>query len=105
MNYQLLLEYYAEGIEISQLEAELLDIELYTQIESFKLSSRQGCIAVAPETVCKKARVCEGSLWITCLAAVLDQLMPPSLGKKSREAKVVDELGNRAFGKSNFRID
>ncbi|WP_269623433.1 hypothetical protein [Prochlorococcus marinus] len=97
MNYQLLLEYYAEGSEITRQEAELLDLELYSQVESIKLSSSQGCIAEAPKHICKKALVCEGSLWITCLAAVLDQLSPPSLGQKSRGAKVFDELFRNGY--------
>ncbi len=92
MNYQLLLECYAEGIEISSQEAELLDLELYSQIQSIKVSSMQGCLSLAPNHICKKACVCESSFWITCLAAVLDQLIPPSLGTKSRGAKVFDEL-------------
>jgi len=97
MNYQLLLECYAEGTEISWKEAGLLDIELCAQIESIKVSSKQGCIAVAPNHICKKAHVCDGSFWITCLAAVLDQLMPPSLGEKSRGATVVDELVEHGY--------
>ena len=97
MNYQLLLECYAKGTEISLEEAGLLDLELYTQIESIKVSSNQGCISVAPNHICKKAHVCEGSLWITCLAAVLDQLTPPSLGEKSRGATVFDELVKHGY--------
>ncbi len=92
MNYQLLLECYAEGIEITPQEVELLEIELYSQIESIKVSSNEGCINVAPNHICEKAFVCEGSFWITCLAAVLDQLSQPPLGKKSRGAIVFDQL-------------
>ncbi len=97
MNYQLLLECYAAGTEISLEEASLLDIELYAQMESIKVSSKQGCISVAPNHICRKAHVCDGSLWITCLAAVLDQLRPPSLGEKSRGATVVDELVQNGY--------
>ncbi len=92
MNYQLLLECYSVGTEITKLEAELLDLELYSQIESIKVSSSQGCLQVAPDHICGASRVCNGSLWITCLAAVLDRLIPPSLGVKARGAKVFDEL-------------
>ncbi len=97
MNYQLLLECYSEGIEITRQEVELLDLELYSQIESIKVSPQQGCIKVAPNHICKSALVCEGSFWITCLAAILDQLNPPSLGKKSRGATVFDQLVENGY--------
>ena len=92
MNYQMLLECYSKGVKISIDEAELLDIELYSQLESIKVSRSQGCIDVAPDHICQASNVCEGSLWITCLASVLDQLIPSSLGVKSRGPKVFEEL-------------
>ena len=92
MNYQMLLECYSKGVRISIDEAELLDIELYSQLESIKVSRTQGCIEVAPDHICNASNVCNGSLWITCLASVLDQLIPPSLGKKARGPKVFEEL-------------
>tara|TARA_Y100001968_G_scaffold281270_1_gene278416 strand:+ start:162 stop:467 length:306 start_codon:yes stop_codon:yes gene_type:complete len=92
MNYQMLLECYAKGVIISKDEAVLLDIELYSQLESIKVSRTQGCIEVAPDHICQVASVCEGSLWITCLASVLDQLIPPSLGIKARGPKVFEAL-------------
>tara|TARA_Y100001968_G_scaffold52688_1_gene43705 strand:- start:1587 stop:1955 length:369 start_codon:yes stop_codon:yes gene_type:complete len=92
MNYQMLLECYAKGVTISKDEAELLDIELYSQLESIKVSRTQGCIEVAPAYICRAALVHEGSLWITCLASVLDQLTPPSLGNKARGPKVLEDL-------------
>ncbi len=92
MNYQMLLECYASGAGITNEELQMLDIELYTQIESIKVSRTQGCIKTAPKHVCKAALVCEGSFWITCLASVLDKCDPPSLGNKARGAKVFDEL-------------
>ena len=97
MNYQLLLECYAEGAELTLQEVELLEIELYSQIQSIKVSSTQGCMEVAPNHISKKALVCEGSLWITCLAAVLDQLSSAGLGQKSRGATVFDELVKNGF--------
>ena len=92
MNYQLLIECYALGSEITNGEIQMLDIELDTQIESIKVSQTQGCLQIAPNHICKTALVCEGSLWITCLASVLDKYSPPSLGSKSRGARVFDEL-------------
>ena len=74
--YQLLLEFHAQGTKINQTEAELLDLELYSQIQSIKVSRTQGCIEVDPDQICNTALVCKGSLWITCLAALLDQIIP-----------------------------
>tara|TARA_Y100001968_G_C19352936_1_gene715645 strand:- start:927 stop:1229 length:303 start_codon:yes stop_codon:yes gene_type:complete len=92
MNYQMLLECYAAGNVIDSQEASLLDIELYSQIESIKVSQTQGCIEVAPDHICRIAQVRNGSFWITCLAAVLDQINPVSIGQKARGAQVFDEL-------------
>ena len=97
MNYQMLIECYASGSGISEDELQMLEIELYTQIESIKVSRTQGCLQIAPKHICKTALVCEGSLWITCLASVLDKCSPPVLGIKSRGAKVFDELIRQGF--------
>ena len=92
MNYQLLLEFHAQGIKINKTEAELLDLELYSQMQSIKVSRTQGCLEIAPDYICKVSCVCKGSLWITCLAAVLDQIVPVPFGTKARGAKVFDAL-------------
>ena len=92
MNYQMLLEYYASGSEITQDELQMLVIELDTQIESIKVSRTQGCLKIAPHHICKAAHVCEGSAWINCLASILDRCSPPSLGQKTRCVTVFDEL-------------
>ena len=75
----------------------MLEIELYTQIESIKVSRTQGCLQIAPKHICKSALVCEGSTWITCLAALIDKFSPPSLGSKSRGAVVFDELVRQGY--------
>ena len=64
MNHQLLFECCAEETEISGEDAGLLDLEHCAQIESFKASSKQGCISVAANHICKKAYICDGSLWL-----------------------------------------
>ena len=92
MNYQMLPECYDKGVTISEAEAELLDIELYSQLESIKVSKSQGCTEIAPDHICNCTMVCKGSYWITCLAALLDKLIPPALGSKARGAIVFDEL-------------
>ena len=97
MNYQMLLECHAAGTPISKKEAQLLDLELESQIESIKVSRTQGCIQVAPAHICYATSVCDSSLWITCLAALLDQLNPVSIGTKTRGARVFDELVNNGF--------
>ena len=92
MNYQMLLEWHAAGTAITKQEAELLDLELDAQIESIKVSRTQGCLAIAPDHICEAANICKGSFWITCYAAVLDQVHPVPMGKKARGARVFDEL-------------
>ena len=99
MNYQMLMECYASGSVISEDELQMLEIELYTQIESIKVSRIQGCLQIAPKHICKTALVCEGSIWITCLASVLNKCNPPALGTKSRSAKVCDVLVRQGFSK------
>lgn len=93
----MLLECHAAGTLISKEEAQLLDLELESQIESIKVSRTQGCIEVAPNHICHATSVCDKSLWITCLAAVLDHLTPVSIGTKSRGARVFDELVRNGF--------
>jgi len=92
MNYQLILECYAVGTEITTQEAKLLDLELQSQIESITVCSRQGCLKIAPDHICMTSLVCKGSFWITCLAAVLDKLLPVPPVNKARGAIVFDEL-------------
>ena len=97
MNYQMLLECHAAGTAISKQEAQLLDLELESQIASIKVSRTQGCIEVAPDHICKTAHVCLGSFWITCLAAVLDETIPVIIGRKARGANVFDELVRNGY--------
>ena len=92
MNYQILLESYAAGQGISKDELSLLELELDSQLESIKFSRTQGCTGKAPKHICEAAAVCQGSSWISCFASILDKVNPPSLGKKSRGAQVIDVL-------------
>ena len=93
----MLLECHAAGTLITAQEAQLLDLELDSQIESIKVSRSQGCIEIAPNHICEAANVCKGSAWITCFAAVLDQLNPVPTGNKARGARVFDELINNGY--------
>ncbi len=97
MNYQMLLECHAAGTAITKKEAELLEFELDSQLASIKVSRTQGCVKAAPDHICESASVCKGSVWITCFAAVLDQVNPVSIGEKARGAKVLDELVNNNY--------
>ena len=97
MNYQMMLEWHAAGTTITEREAKQLDLELDSQLASIRYSRTQGCIEVAPKHICEAAHVCEGSLWITCFAAVLDQINPVPVGKKARGPKVFDELINNGY--------
>ena len=101
MNYQLLLECYSSGTEMTKDELQMLEIELDTQIESIKVSRTQGCLKVAPKHICKAAHVFEGSAWITCLAAVLDECSPPLIGQKAKGAIVFDELVRQGYFATN----
>ena len=78
-------------------ELQMLEIELDTQIESIKVSRTQGCLKIAPKHICQAALVCGGSTWITCLAAVLDKCLPPSIGQKAKGAIVFDELVRQGY--------
>ena len=82
-------------------ELQILEIELDTQIESIKVSRNQGCLKIAPTHICQAAHVCIGSVWITCLAAVLDECLPPSIGHKAKGAIVFDELVRQGYFATN----
>ncbi len=78
-------------------ELQMLEIELDTQIESIKVSRNQGCLEIASKHIWQAVLVCEGSAWITCLAAVLDKCLPPSIGQKAKGAIVFDELVRQGY--------
>ena len=91
------MECYASGSEITEDKIQMVEIELYTQIESIKVSSSQCCLQIAPKHICKPAFVCESSIWITCAASFLDKTAPPTLGSKTRGAKVFDVLLRQGY--------
>ncbi len=97
MNYQMLLECHAAGTAITRKEADLLDLELDSQIASIKVSRTQSCVEIAPDHICKSALVCKGSFWITCFAAVLDQVNPVPMGTKARGTIVFNELVKNGY--------
>ena len=65
MNYQLLIECYSSGSEMTKDELHMLEIELDTQIESIKVSPTQGCLKLHRNIFVRMllyARVVLGSL-------------------------------------------
>ena len=93
----MLLESHAAGTAITQQEAQLLDLELDSQIANIKVSRAQGCVEIAPDHICEAASVRKGSYWITCFASVLDQINPVPIGKKARGATVFDKLVENGY--------
>ena len=94
MDWKTSLDWYCSGNTLDKNDIELLENE-YQQV--LKANNNELEMEVAPKHICKKALVCEGSFWITCLASVLDQLSPISLGQKTRGAKVFDELTRNGY--------
>ena len=41
--------------------------------------------------------LCDAIAWITCLDAVLDNCLPPSIGQKAKGAIVFDELVREGY--------
>ena len=93
----MLLECHAAGTALTKPEAVILDLELDSQLASIKVSKTHGCIEVAPDHIRKAALLCKGSFWITCFAAVLDQVNPVPMGQKARGATVFDELVKNGY--------
>ena len=91
MNYQLLIESYSFGTTLSKSEIKLLSLELDTQILNLNISIQSACLKSAPNHICKGLKLKKGSLWITCLAEVID-LHHFQKGSKTYGAKVFDEL-------------
>ena len=91
MNYQLLIESYSFGTTLSQSEVKLLSLELDTQILNLDISIDTGSLKQAPTHICKGLNLRKGSLWITCLAEVID-LHQSKRTTKTNGAKVYDEL-------------
>ena len=91
MNYQLLIESYSFGASLSEQEIELLSLELETQIMNIDLSNDFGCFKSAPEHICERLNLRKGTLWIMCLAEIIDIHKPTNRGK-SKSVEVFDLL-------------
>ena len=91
MNYQMLIESYSLGTNLSTQEIELLSIELETQIMNINLSKDFDCFKSAPSQICKRLNLRKGTFWIICLSEILDIHKPPKVGKR-KSVKVYDFL-------------
>lgn len=91
MNYQLLIESYSFGTPLSEQEIELLSLEIETQIINIDISTEFGCFKSAPFHICERLNLRKGTLWIMCLAEIIDIHKPISRGK-SKSVEVFDLL-------------
>ena len=91
MNYQLLIESYSSGTFLSDQEIELLSLELETQIININISTEFGCFKFAPEHICEGLNLRKETLWIMCLAEIIDIHKPTNRGK-SKSVEVFDLL-------------
>jgi len=91
MNYQLLIESYSYGAQLSEQEIKLLSLELESQIINLDISTNFGCFKCAPSHICEKLNLKKGTFWIMCLAEVLDKHKPTRFGK-TKSVEVFDLL-------------
>ena len=91
MNYQLLIESYIFGKDLSEQEIELLNLELETQIMNIKISTEFGCFKSAPTHICEGLKLKKDTYWIMCLAEIIDLHKSPKLGK-TKSVEVFDLL-------------
>lgn len=91
MNYQLLIESYIFGQSLDNNEIEMLCIELDNQISNLSISLNLGCLAKAPIHICEALNLKKNSLWITCLAQLIDS-HKNSNNPKTKLAEVHDLL-------------
>ena len=81
MNYQLLIESYSFGTDLSEQEIELLHLELETQIMNINISTEFDCFKSAPLHICEGLNLKKDTFWIMCIAEILDLHKRPKLGK------------------------
>ena len=91
MNYQLLIESYCFGQSLDQHEIEMLSLELDTQISNLSISLNLGCLVSAPMHICEALNLEKNSLWITCLAQLIDTHNKNN-NTKTKLAEVNDKL-------------
>tara|TARA_Y100001968_G_scaffold240110_1_gene223638 strand:+ start:3758 stop:4051 length:294 start_codon:yes stop_codon:yes gene_type:complete len=88
MDYKTLIDWHCSGNVLDEDDIEILEIEL---TQSIKAIAEISSIDIAPPHICKVCLLSENSLWISCLAKVLDQLRPIKIGQ-SRVQKLFNLL-------------
>ena len=91
MNYQLLIESYTFGSDLSEQEIELLSLELETQIMNINISTEFGFLKSAPSHICERLNLKKDTYWIMCLAEILDLHKSIKSGK-TKSVEVFDLL-------------
>ncbi len=91
MNYQLLIESYSFGIDLSEQEIKLLSLELETQMMNINISTEFGCFKSAPSHICERLNLKKNTYWIMCLAEILDLHNSANSGK-TKSVEVFDLL-------------
>ena len=91
MNYQILIESYSFGEELSLQEIDLLSLELETQIMNINISTEFGFLKSAPAHICEALNLKKNTYWIMCLAEILDTHKTPKSGK-TKSVEVSDLL-------------
>ena len=91
MNYQLLIESYSFGKDLSEKEIELLSLELEAQIMNINISTEFGCFKSAPTHICEGLNLKKDTYWIMCLAEIID-LHKSSKLEKTKSVEVFDLL-------------
>ena len=88
MDYKTLIDWHCSGNILNKQDIEILEMELTQSIIDIKEISS---VDIAPPHICKVCLLSENSLWISCLAKVLDQLRPIEIGQ-SRVQKLFNLL-------------
>ena len=91
MNYQLLIESYCFGSDLSEQEIELLSLELETQIMNINISTEFDFFKSAPTHICEGLKLKKDTYWIMCLAEIIDLHKSLKLGK-TKSVEVFDLL-------------
>tara|TARA_Y100001968_G_scaffold333383_1_gene395868 strand:+ start:924 stop:1217 length:294 start_codon:yes stop_codon:yes gene_type:complete len=79
MDYKTLVDWHCSGNSLDLEDLDKLEIELETILNKLDKNS---LLDIAPSHICKACLLAEKSLWISCLAMVLDQLRPRNRGKQ-----------------------
>ena len=91
MNYQLLVESYSFGTSLSAQEIELLTLELETQIMNIEITTDLVCFKPSPVHISTRLNLRKGTLWIMCLAEIID-IHRTSKRNKTKSVEVYELL-------------